>query len=133
MKRIALILLFGLISIALQSSVLKVMLPNSIIPNFILILVVFIAFYECSTLGAVIAFLLGFEIDIYSGQLLGPYAAASVAVFCVLSSLSQRIFVESPVAILLTVFSSLCFLSSLRLPFVSSTVTQLPIVKLKSS
>ena len=96
MRRALLILLLGLIGVLLQSTLLRIVLPAALIPNFILILVVYVACYQGNPLGAVPSFLLGLEYDLFcSENLLGPYAASSVIVFCLISSFSTRLFLES--------------------------------------
>jgi rod shape-determining protein MreD len=98
-------LLYGLVAVFIQSTLLKLFAPgHMVVPNFVLILVSFLAFYEVSVLGTIIAFILGAQMDLASGLLLGPWCAGFVAVFGMLSSLSQRLFVESPVASFLAVF-----------------------------
>ena len=110
-KRCILVLLLGLLAIFVQSTLLKAILPQMVIPNFLLILLVFLAFYETSLAGVITAFLLGLEFDLHGGILLGPWAGSFVAVYCALASLSQRIFVDSALAAFTVVlFSS--FLSS---------------------
>ncbi len=95
---------FGLLSVLIQGTVIKALFPGIIVPGLALILVVFLAFYNTSVFGAALAFALGLELDLCSGLLLGPWAGAFVAAYGVVALLSPRIFVESPVAIMLTVF-----------------------------
>lgn len=110
-KRCIFVLLLGLVAVFIQSTILKAVLPSIIIPNFLIILLVFLAFYETSPAGVCTAFLLGLEFDLHGGILLGPWAGSFVAVYCALASLSQRIFVDSALAAFTVVlFSS--FLSS---------------------
>ncbi len=107
-KTILLLLFVGIVAIYIQGSVLMAILPDFLVPNFLLSLIVFLAFYENSPFGALLVFLLGLQFDLYAGQplLVGPTAGAFVAVFGLLSSLSQRIFVESAFAIFLVAFAS---------------------------
>lgn len=97
------IFIFGLITIFLQGSLLRAVLPDFLIPNLVISLVVFIAFYENSPFGALLAFILGIEIDLYSGSphLIGPSSGALVLVYGVTTSLSQRVYVESAFAVLI--------------------------------
>jgi rod shape-determining protein MreD len=81
-------------------------------PNLLLILVVYLGFFEVSPLGALLSFLLGIIFDLGTGTLLGPWAGSFVAVFTTLALLSQRIFVHSP-------------LSSAASSFVSSLIANL--------
>ena len=110
-KRCALVLLLGLVAVFVQSTVLKAILPPVVIPSFLVILLVFLAFYETSLAGVFTAFLLGLEFDLHGGILLGPWAGSFVAVYCALASLSQRIFVDSGLAAFAVVLLS-SFLSS---------------------
>jgi rod shape-determining protein MreD len=91
-------------------------LPEWLLPQGLLICAVFLAFYEFSLLGAIAAFLLGFLLDLSSGVLLGPWAAAYVVVYGVFALLSQRLFVESravamTVVAIGTLLSGIVFLS----------------------
>lgn len=103
-RRIILSLMFGLLSILIQGTIIRGLLPEAVVPNLLLILVVFLAFYETSVLGAALVFLLGIEYDMCSALMIGPWSGAFVLVFGVVALLSQRIFVESPVAVMVTVF-----------------------------
>lgn len=105
-RRILLTLVFGLLSILIQGTLIKALFPGAVVPGLLLVLVVFLAFYETSVLGVLLAFLLGIEYDLCSGLVIGPWAGAFVVVFGVVASLSQRIFVESPAAVMVTVFLS---------------------------
>lgn len=99
-------LVLGLLLILIQGTVLMAFLPAYLVPNMVVSLVVFLAFYENTAFGAVLAFLLGLQMDAYSGQLLlvGPTAGAYVAVFGLIASLSQRIFVDSAIAVFVVTF-----------------------------
>ncbi len=103
-KRAFQILSLGLIAILIQGAVLKSIFPSLIIPNLILILVVYLAFYEPTPFGSVLVFLLGLEFDLSSAKLLGPWAGAFVVVFILFSLLSQRLFVESVLAAIVVTF-----------------------------
>lgn len=98
---ILLVLFLGLLSIFLQGTVFRIMLPDFLVPNLTLSIVAFLAFYDNTALGVFLAFFLGIEFDMYSGNpvLIGPSAGSLVLIYGLLASLSQRIYVESPVAI----------------------------------
>jgi rod shape-determining protein MreD len=72
-------------------------LPEWLIPQGLLVCVVFLAFYEFSLAGVVMAFLLGLLLDMSSGVLLGPWAGSYVVVYTLFAFLSQRLFVESAI------------------------------------
>ncbi len=98
-----------LAALFLQSTALKFLLPYHFVPNFCLIFLVFLAFYEVSVVGAVLSFIIGIAFDVSSGVLLGPWSASFTASYCVLILLSQRIFVDSFPAAMLVVFITTLF------------------------
>lgn len=83
----------------LQGTVLRWFLPNWLVPNLMVVLVVFFAFRNPTPGGVVLAFLLGLVLDFSSGQLVGPWAGAFSVVFGLLASISQRIFIQAPLAV----------------------------------
>lgn len=93
-----LVLVLGVIAIFFQGTVLREVMPAGIVPNLLLLIVVFLGFFEATIGGATLAFLLGVELDFASGLLVGPWAGAFVVSFGLLASLSQRLFVESVTA-----------------------------------
>ena len=104
-RRSLLVLVLGLIAIFIQGTVLRAISPAWVVPNLLVIIVVFLGFYEASVRGATLAFILGLELDFANGLLVGPWAGAFVVSFGILASLSQRIFVESPLAAIIAVFA----------------------------
>ena len=104
-RRSLLVIILGLIAIFVQGTVLRAIGPAWVVPNLLVIIVVFLGFYESSVRGATLAFLLGLELDFANGLLVGPWAGAFVVSFGILASLSQRIFVESPLAAVIATFA----------------------------
>ena len=98
-RKFTLILLLGLIALLIPGTIFKTLLPQFIAPNLLVILLVYLAFYEGNALGAVVAFCLGLQLDLCSGLLIGPWGGGYVAVFCFLVLCSQRIFIESPLVV----------------------------------
>ena len=101
--------------LSLEGALIAMGIPLSLVPELVLIFVIFISFYETSAYGAFLAFLCGLMVDVSSGQLLGPWAGAYVLSFGAVSLISDRIFVESglsllSVAIFMTLFSHAVFL-----------------------
>ena len=88
-------LLVGLSLLIFQGLLFHLRLPSWLMPQGLLVCVVFLGFYECSIAGAVCAFLLGLMLDMSSGIVLGPWAGAYTALYLALTFLSQRLFVES--------------------------------------
>lgn len=89
------LLIFGCLLI--QSAILKPLLPAGLVPNLLIVVVVYLAFFNSMPGGAVIAFMLGLALDMVSGTLLGPWAGAFVVVYLVYATVSQRIFCESSI------------------------------------
>lgn len=102
MKRFALILFLGLMGLLIQSTLIRGLFPHVVVPNLLMVLCVFLAFYETSVAGACTAFVLGLLLDMCGGIVLGPWAGSFVLIFGAVAFVSQRIFVESPVAIMVT-------------------------------
>lgn len=105
-RRALFILIVGLLSIVLQGTFLKLVQPSMLVPNLPLIVVVYLGFNEANRFGALMAFLVGLELDLYSGILLGPWAGTFVVVFTALSIISQRLFVDSLTVVFLATFLS---------------------------
>lgn len=93
----------ALMLLVLQGVLHHVGVPSWLIPQGMLVCVVFLAFYEFSLAGVVAAFVFGLVLDMSSGVLLGPWAGAYVAVYALFVFLSQRLFVESAVVAMLVV------------------------------
>jgi rod shape-determining protein MreD len=83
--------------LSIQGILHSVGVPAWLIPQGLLVCVVFLAFYEFSLAGVVMAFLLGLLLDMSSGVLLGPWAGSYIIVYAIFAFLSQRLFVESVV------------------------------------
>ncbi len=97
-------LLFAFFSLVLQGVVLHAALPAYMIPNFVLVLVVFIGFYEVSVLGVVLAFLCGILFDLFSGTLIGPWSGSFVFIYVLLALFAQRLFTHSKSTVIISVF-----------------------------
>jgi rod shape-determining protein MreD len=92
----ALYLLLGVLSLLIQGVLLHLGLPEYLVPQLVVLLVVFLAFYEASVAGSFLAFVLGLLLDLSSAEALGPWAGACVTVFGIFALLSQRLFIDSP-------------------------------------
>lgn len=98
------IFLLGFVAIFLQGAVFKFLMPGMIVPNLHVVLAVFVAFYDPSSRGAMLVFLLGLQSDLASGILLGPMAGALVVIFALVTLVSQRVFTEAVIAAAAAVF-----------------------------
>jgi rod shape-determining protein MreD len=97
MARALLFCVLGLIAIMIQGLLLRFGLPDVVLPQLVLVLVIYLGFNEISVLGCFIAFVLGLLLDFSSALLLGPWAGALVTVYGILAVLSSRLFIESPI------------------------------------
>ncbi len=114
LKKTGWILLLGLVAVFLQSSVFHAILPGGV-PNISLAMTVCIGFLDPTAFGAVLAFFLGLEYDLSSASLLGPWAGSFVLVYGGLASLSQRLFVESKMAVAFVTFVAAVFADGVAL------------------
>lgn len=91
-------LILGLVALfflMLQGGLVLFGLPAWLVPQCVVVSVVFLSFYECSVFAAIAAFALGLLVDIASGVAVGPWAGSYVFVFGLFTVLSQRLFIES--------------------------------------
>jgi rod shape-determining protein MreD len=108
-------LLYAIVSIVIQSVLVASGAPVWLIPDFVILLVLFLGFYEISPLGALVAFCVGLILDISGGALLGPWAGAYVLSFGMLTMVSEHVFAESklslfPIAFFFVIIAHILFL-----------------------
>ncbi|RMG43370.1 MAG: rod shape-determining protein MreD [Candidatus Dadabacteria bacterium] len=102
------VILLGLAAIFVQATLFKALLPAFPAPNLALLLVIYLAFKSSDVLGAFLAFLLGLEVDLYSGVLLGPWAGSFVTVYSIYALVARRLFVESYITSTLAAVVATC-------------------------
>lgn len=105
-RRIVVLLVYGLIAALLQGTVLRSVLPPYLVPNLVLIGIVYLGLFDVSIPGLLTAFALGLQLDLFSATLLGPWAGAAAIVCGLLALIAQRIFLESVTTIMLAVFTA---------------------------
>lgn len=105
MKKSLIIIILGFVSILIESF-LHFFLGSAsdVVPNFTLMIVVYLGFYEATPLGALLSFILGLELDLSSGILIGPWAGVFTLIFGSLAVLSQRIFIDSALSASVAIF-----------------------------
>lgn len=106
MARAFWILLYSLGALAAQGMLGHLGLPDTFIPQLLLVLVVALSFSEVNAFGCFMAFGVGLLLDFSSAVLLGPWAGSCVVVFGVLALLSQRLFIDSGIAAMVITFAS---------------------------
>jgi len=103
LKHIGVIIILTLIGIVVQASFIHALSPAAVAPDIFVVLSVYLALQHRTPKGAVCAFFLGVVADFASGQFLGPNAAGCVAAFFVAGTISERVYVERGLAMVLTV------------------------------
>lgn len=105
-KRLVIYLILMLLGLWFQSSVCAVFFQSyfGAIPQVIVILLVYLAFdfREVSDFG--LAFFIGLSLDFLSGTLLGPWAAAAVAVYAICALLSRSVYADNKLLVALLCF-----------------------------
>lgn len=112
MKHAVVIGIVGLIAALLQGTLLYIGIPPYLLPQVVLIVVIYLGFHEVSLVGVFTVFGLGLLMDFASAVLVGPWAGAYVAVYGALALGSQRLFVESAIVMVVTGFIA-CLCSDL--------------------
>jgi rod shape-determining protein MreD len=89
------VLVIGLALVTAQSLLHRVGVPEWLLPQGLIACVVYLAFFESSMTGALLAFSCGLLLDLTTATVLGPWAGAYVLAYALLSFMSPRLFVES--------------------------------------
>lgn len=105
-----LVVVFGLaclLGLVIQAVLIHGLFPSAIAPDFITVLIVYIALHHRTPLGAVGAFSLGVLEDFASGQFVGPCAAGAVVAFIVSALIADKVYAERlPALVALTALAS---------------------------
>jgi rod shape-determining protein MreD len=89
--------------------------PEWLLPQGLIVCVVYLAFFESSVTGAVLAFACGLLLDLTTATVLGPWAGAYVLAYALLSFVSPRLFVESGVVMMVVTGLTSIFAGSVYL------------------
>lgn len=92
------LLLIGFCALCAQGVLRHLGMPEMVLPQLIVLVVIHLSFSEVNAFGCIMAFVLGLLLDLSSAVLLGPWAGSLVVLFGALALLSQRLFIESGVA-----------------------------------
>lgn len=98
------VLATALFFVFLQATIFGTFFPRWMIPNLCLVIVLYLGVYQSTALGALLAFLVGILLDLSSGQLLGPWGAAFVAIFGLLSQGGKKLFIDSSLTVVAVTF-----------------------------
>lgn len=103
----------------LQTAVLPLLIPASLAPNLLLVLVVYLGVHQFGAAGALGAFVLGYFLDTFSGTLLGLHAFAFTVVYLGVHHVARVLWTEEGVPAVLIVFVAACAYAVLVLALTS--------------
>jgi len=81
MRRILLFILLGMVVLTVQTTLLRFFPVQRIRPDFMLIFTLYLGFSSPPVLGALLAFVLGCFVDVFSGNTFGLYAFSRPLLF----------------------------------------------------
>ncbi|UCD70675.1 MAG: rod shape-determining protein MreD [Syntrophobacterales bacterium] len=90
--------LIGLIflSLVVQTTALAGLPHQLAKPDLLLILIVYLGLYTSPLAGAILAFLAGYMMDIFSGSIFGVHTFSKTAIFFLTIFIKDRFYVKSP-------------------------------------
>ncbi|HKJ04921.1 MAG TPA: rod shape-determining protein MreD [Geopsychrobacteraceae bacterium] len=93
----------GLIFMLLQTTLLPMLLPDALLPNLLLILILYLGLSESFIRAMLLCLILGLLQDCFSSTSLGLYGVVNLAIFLQVRMLVTRLSAESPALLLLLV------------------------------
>jgi rod shape-determining protein MreD len=81
MKRIVLFVFLGIVVLTLQTAVLRFFPVQRFRPDFMLIFTLYLGFSSPPVLGAILAFFMGYFLDLFSGNTFGVYTFSRPVLF----------------------------------------------------
>lgn len=94
MKRILLPLCIGILFLILQTTLFSFIPIHRIRPDLLLILTLYLAFLFPPVLGGILAFLMGYLMDLFSGNALGFYTFSRPLIFFGAQFFKERFYLE---------------------------------------
>ncbi len=94
MKRFVPLLLAGILLLILQTTLMSFFPIERIRPDLLLIFTLYLAFLSPPFLGGILAFFMGYLMDLFSGNTLGFYAFSRTLVFFATQFLKERFYLE---------------------------------------
>jgi rod shape-determining protein MreD len=94
MKRVVLPLLAGILFLILQTTLLSSFPTQRIRPDILLIFTLYLAFLFPPIFGGILAFFLGYLMDLFSGNTLGLYTFSRPLVFLAAQFFKERFYLE---------------------------------------
>ena len=106
MRRIFLPLLGGILLLTIQTTFLMALPIQRIRPDLVLILIVYLGFSYPPASGGILAFILGYFTDLFSGNTFGLYTFTRPVIFFAVQFFKGRFYLESPAAQFLSALTS---------------------------
>jgi rod shape-determining protein MreD len=94
MKRIVLTLFVGIFFLTLQTTLFTSLPIQRIRPDIVMILTLYLGLSYPSISGGIVAFLMGFLMDLFSGNSFGLYTLSRTFLFYVAQLLKDRVYME---------------------------------------
>jgi rod shape-determining protein MreD len=104
MRRIVLPLFLGIFFLTLQTTLLTSFSIQRVRPDIILILILYLGFSYPVVSGGILAFFMGYLMDLFSGNLFGLYTFSRPFIFCVAHLFKDRFYLEGFLSHFLFVF-----------------------------
>jgi rod shape-determining protein MreD len=104
MRRIALPLFLGIFFLTLQTTLLTSLSIQRVRPDIVLILTLYLAFSYPMVSGGILAFFMGYLMDLFSGNPFGLYTFSRPFIFCVARLFKDRFYLEGFLSQFLFVF-----------------------------
>lgn len=99
------IVVASLLAMMLQTTVLALVVPlGEVVPNFVLVLAIYLGLRHHGVAGAVGAFLLGYFLDTFSGTVLGTNAFACTTAYVVAYLIARTLWTEDGLPAMIVVF-----------------------------
>jgi rod shape-determining protein MreD len=96
-------LMTGLGLLFLQCAVIPHLFPFHLKPDLLLVLAIYLSFYESRIKAGITCYLLGLMQDTFAGESLGLYGLAFLIICLAVKSVSSRLNTESPILLLVMV------------------------------
>lgn len=103
-RRNFLIVFSFFVALILQTTVLPLIQYKGAMPDLLLILVVFTAFFSNAAIGGSVGFIVGFMQDLIVSRYLGLYALSAFLTGYIVGKLEDKFFKENPLVPILIVF-----------------------------
>jgi len=106
MRRMVLPLFLGVLLLTLQTTLLTSLVIRRIRPDLVLILTLYLGLSYPPVSGGILAFFLGYLMDLFSGNVFGLYTLSRPLIFYIAQIFKDRVYLESFLSQFLFVFLS---------------------------